>query len=81
MNRLGVRRRFWLEVGSAFVTGLLAAITIVRRDWVELILGVEPDHGSGLFEVAVTVVVASAALLLAVTARTEWRGRRTSTAN
>jgi hypothetical protein len=42
--------RFRLEAGSAGVAGALAIVTLVWRDWIELVFGVDPDHGNGSVE-------------------------------
>jgi hypothetical protein len=68
-----VRTRFWIEAGLASVTTLLFLLTLVRRDWIEAVFGIDPDHYSGSLEwisvgALLVVTVASAAL-----ARAEWR--------
>jgi hypothetical protein len=65
-----VRRRFWVESALAALAGGLLLLTLVSREWIELIFGVDPDHGSGALE---WVVVAA---LVAVTAVTSLAARR-----
>jgi hypothetical protein len=67
------RGRLWSEIILAIVTLVLAILTIVVRDWVEIIFGVEPVEGSGWFEVAVTGILALLTVGLGVAARLEWR--------
>jgi hypothetical protein len=76
-----VRTRFWLEAALATISGLLAVATIVWPDWVELIFGIEPDAGSGSFEVAVTLIAIAATILFVLSAGMEWRRRRIETAS
>jgi hypothetical protein len=38
----GFRRRFWIEMAIASLTGLLALITPIFPDWIELISGWDP---------------------------------------
>lgn len=72
-----VRRRFWLECCLAALTGFLAVATIVWPDWIELVLGIDPDRGSGTVEVVAATVLALATVVFAVVSRLEWqRGLR-----
>jgi hypothetical protein len=70
----GARRlRFWVELSVAGAALVLALVTLVWRDWIEMIFGVDPDNHSGELEwfiVAGLLVVAAA---MAITARFEWR--------
>jgi uncharacterized protein involved in cysteine biosynthesis len=71
-----VRRRFWLESGLALGCGILAVVTLVWRDWIELLTGFDPDHHSGWLEWLLVAVLAVACLLVGVAARGEWRRGR-----
>jgi hypothetical protein len=59
------RRRFWLEIGLALLTGLLALITPVYPDWVEFVSGWDPDQHDGSVErmIVIGLALATAALL------------------
>jgi hypothetical protein len=61
-----LRIRFWVEVALAVVAGGLGVLTLVTREWIELLFGVDPDKGSGALEWAIVIAlfVASAALAL-----------------
>lgn len=61
-----LRIRFWVEVALAVVAGGLGVLTLVTREWIELLSGVDPDKGSGALEWAIVIAlfVASAALAL-----------------
>ena len=41
---------FWLEMSLASIAGILFVITLVWRDWAEVIFRVDPDQGNGSFE-------------------------------
>lgn len=70
-----LRLRFWLEtvLGSACL--ILAIVTLVSREWIELLFGVDPDRGSGALEWGVVGVLAVGAALAGGLARREWRRR------
>jgi len=65
------RTRFRIEALAACAAALLAAVTLVWRDWIELVFRVDPDHGNGSVEWAAVGVLALVALALAVAARRE----------
>ncbi len=67
-----VRRRYWVEVGLAIVTGALLVLTIITREWIEIIFGVDPDGGSGALEWAIVAGLAVLTLASTVAARREW---------
>ncbi len=52
---------------------LLAVVTLVWHDWIELVFGVDPDHGSGAVEWLIVALAAAVALAFGVMARAEWR--------
>ena len=55
------------------VVAVLALVTVVWPDWIEIVTDSAPDGGSGALERAVVGVLAATAILLAVVARAEWR--------
>jgi hypothetical protein len=71
-----VRMRFWVESGLALLSGLLAFLTSLWPDWLEALTGFDPDARSGSFEWMIVGALALAAVLLALTARSEWRRSR-----
>jgi hypothetical protein len=73
-------RRRWrttIYLVTAVLTGILAIGTLIVHDWAEILFGVEPDDGSGAFEVGVTVVIALISIgLLVLTLADLPAGRR-----
>ena len=67
-----VRRRFWIEVGTASVTLLVLVLTVTHRDWIEVVIGIDPDAGSGALEWAVWVSLALVVVAVNVMMRYEW---------
>jgi hypothetical protein len=67
------RRRFWLEVALASLTGILFLVTLISRDWIESVFGVDPDAHSGSLEWALVAALLVVTITLGVVARTEWR--------
>jgi DMSO/TMAO reductase YedYZ heme-binding membrane subunit len=74
-----VRARFWLECALASVCGLLAVVTLVWRDWIEVRTGLDPDHHSGALEWAILAVLLVQFVVITGAARVEWRRARVAT--
>jgi hypothetical protein len=68
------RIRFWIEVGLAVAAAGLAILTLITREWIELLFGVDPDQGSGALEWAIVIALFVASLALALIAR--WDRKR-----
>ena len=74
--RNALRRRFWLETGMAIVTSMLFAITLVQRDWIEIIFGVDPDNRNGVLEWLIVGALLVVMITLFTLANYEWRRAR-----
>ena len=72
-----LRALFWLEAILALVNAVLLVMTVVWKDWIEIVFDVDPDAGSGAVEWAVVAVTLVLTLTFLALARGEWR--RTST--
>jgi hypothetical protein len=66
------RRRVWLEAGLSAVAAVLAIVTLISREWIELLTGWDPDHGDGSLEWAIVAGLAVVALISGIAARLEW---------
>lgn len=75
-----LRRRFWVETSAAMMTGLLLVITLIWRNWIELILRIDPDQGNGLLEWAIVGMLLVATLVLFASSAYEWRRSRVAIA-
>jgi hypothetical protein len=73
-NALGWR--FWLETGIATVTSILFVITLVRRDWIEIVFGIDPDNRNGALEWLIVGALLVMTITLFTLASYEWRRTR-----
>lgn len=71
-----LRRRFWIETTIAIVTSILFVITLVQRDWIETVFGVDPDNHSGALEWLIIGVLLIVTITLFTLASYEWRRAR-----
>jgi len=67
----GLRARFWVEAGLAGLAGALFALTLVSRDWIEAVLGVDLDHRSGGLEWLIVAALLAISLVLGAVAHSE----------
>ncbi len=74
--RNALRRRFWLEAGIATVTSILFVITLVQRDWIEIVFSVDPDNRNGTLEWLIVGVLLVVMITLFTLASYEWRRAR-----
>jgi hypothetical protein len=79
--RLHVRRRFWLELATATLSGALLLLTLLWRDWIERVFGVDPDQHSGSLEWIIVAAALMVTVSCSVVARSEWRRRFSTTAD
>ncbi len=71
-----VRWFFWLEMSLASITGILFVITLIWRDWAEIIFNIDPDQGNGSFEWMIVGGLLLVTLVLFSLAGYEWRKAR-----
>jgi hypothetical protein len=71
-----VRLRLLVEVSAAAASLAVFVLTLVRRDWIEVLSGVNPDHHSGTTEWLILGAFLAVAVIAATLARVEWRRMR-----
>jgi hypothetical protein len=76
-----VRGRFWVETAAAAASFGLLLITLVSRDWVELVFRADPDHGSGVLEWSLVGASLTVTVIVSALARAEWRRPRAASAS
>jgi hypothetical protein len=67
------RPLFWIEVGLAGLTGLLALITPMFPDWIEFVSGWDPDQHDGSVERMIVIGLCVVTIALIAGAAVEWR--------
>lgn len=78
MNAHTRRPLLYVKSLLAGLLGLATLLTLWRPTWIEALGLGDPDHGSGLVEVTILLVLAAATLLTTASAWREWT--RTSSA-
>lgn len=68
--------RIWFDVVFACLAGMVSVLTLVKRDWIETVFGVDPDHHSGSLEWMVVVGCVLIALTFSLLAMRERRAMR-----
>jgi hypothetical protein len=71
-----VRTRFWVEAGIASIYVLLAVVTLVWRDWIEVVIGIDPDLHDGSSEWIAVAALFLVGIFVSFIARREWRRPR-----
>ncbi len=71
--RRNFRPLFWIEVGLAAITGLLALITPIFPDWIEFVSGWDPDQHDGSVERMIVVGLFVVTIVMVGAAAIEWR--------
>jgi hypothetical protein len=66
----------WVETVLAAASAGLFLLTLVWREWIEAVFGVEPDGGDGSLEFALPVVLLCITITLSLLVRRDWRVRR-----
>ena len=68
-----MRKRFYIEAALAGATFVLAVVTLINREWIEAVFGVDPDHGNGSLEWIMVGVLAVATVVFGLLAFSERR--------
>jgi hypothetical protein len=68
-----IQVRFWGECALAGLAAVIAVLTAIWPDWIELLFGADPDGGDGSAEWGVVVAFAVIAILFALVARFEFK--------
>ena len=71
--RRNFRPLFWVEVGLAAITGLLALITPIFPDWIEFVSGWDPDQHDGSVERMIVVGLFVVTIVMVAAAAIEWQ--------
>lgn len=71
--RSKLRVRFWIELGLSAASAVSLCLTLVTKEWIELLTGLDPDRHSGSAEWALAGLSALATIVFAVLSRYEWR--------
>jgi uncharacterized membrane protein len=71
--RRSFRRVFWVEIGLAAITGVLALITPIFPDWIEVVSGWDPDQHDGSMERMIVFGLFVITLAMVALAAVEWR--------
>jgi hypothetical protein len=64
---------FWMEVLLAVGNAVLLVMTVVWKDWIEIVFNVDPDAGTGAVEWGVVLVTLALTIVFVTLARGEWR--------
>lgn len=73
---MSVRMRFWIEAVLAAVATACFVLTLISREWIEIVFGVDPDESSGSLEWMITGALLIVAVVFIGLARAEWRRPR-----
>jgi hypothetical protein len=71
--RQQVRQRFWVETALGIMSAAILVITMLWKDWIEIVFRIDPDAGSGAVEWAFVLAALAATITFSVLARSEWR--------
>jgi hypothetical protein len=66
-------RLFWIESLLGAASALFLVLTLVWKDWIEIVFGVDPDNHSGSLEWVIVIACLYMTMIFSVAARQEWR--------
>ena len=72
-SRRWIRRRLRFEICVALLAAALAVLTLVSREWIEVLTGWDPDGGDGSLEWLLVVGLAALAAVSALLALADRR--------
>lgn len=75
-----LRPHFWVESVMSTASFIVAMLTLVWRDWIEVVFRVDPDNHSGSLEMTIVLSAIAITVVAATLARAEWRRRSAATA-
>lgn len=75
---MDAKLRFYLEALLAVLTTGLFILTLISRNWIEVVFGIEPDEGNGSLEWVIVAGLFVVSVALITLARRDW-ARRQST--
>jgi hypothetical protein len=64
---------FWIEALLSLGNAVLLVMTVLWKDWIEIVFNVDPDAGSGAVEWGIVAVTLLLTIAFFVLARREWR--------
>ncbi len=73
MSAYCVRFRLIVEILLVVVSAILAVVTLIWPNWIELLFEAEPDGGDGSWEWAISAIFILAAVVFSVLARLDFR--------
>ena len=69
MRTAPTRRRFLIETALAVASAVLLLVTLLWKEWIEIIFGVDPDGGSGALEWAIVAAMLAVTVAFGALAR------------
>ena len=76
---MDAKARFYLEAVLAALTTGLFVLTLISRNWIEIVFGIEPDEGNGSLEWLIVALLLVVSVALIALARRDWRRAQSST--
>ena len=70
------RLRFGRDLAIAIAATVLGVVTLISREWIEIVFRFDPDHGSGVLEWSIVLALFAIATAAALAAHLDWRRPR-----